>query len=112
MTESTENELLRQEVTELTELMRDDSDFSDVREILTSKGLSPVDTWLAGYISGEEGGIYGVFIVDDAGRCVLFETDTYGELIRWDTAPDIAALERDFRAVATGVEMKLAGEVL
>jgi hypothetical protein len=103
-------EELRQEVTELTELMREDSDFADIRTILSAQGLPPGETLLAGLISGEDDRQHGVLIAD-AGQCVLFETDARGTLIRWETVDDIARLENDFDAVAVGVEMKRNGEI-
>jgi hypothetical protein len=103
-------EELRQEVTELTDLMREDSDFADIREILAAQGLPPDDTLLAGLITSGDNRQYGVLITD-AGQCVLFETDARGTLILWETVDDIARLENDFDAVAVGVEMKRNGEI-
>jgi hypothetical protein len=103
-------EELRQEVTELTDLMREDSDFADIRQILAARSLPPDDTLLAGLISGDDDSQYGVLITG-AGQCVLFETDPRGSLIRWEDVDDIARLENDFAAVAVGVEMKRNGEI-
>ena len=103
-------EELRQEVTELTDLMREDSDFADIRKILAAQGLQPEDTLLAGLITGGDDRQYGVLITG-AGQCVLFETDARGTLILWETVDDIARLENDFDAVAVGVEMKRNGEI-
>ncbi|WP_132349138.1 hypothetical protein [Micromonospora sp. 15K316] len=99
---------LRLEVSELTALLRDDGDFSGIRDAVTSRGLSPADTVLAGLVSGEDGSQYGVLVVG-AGECVLFEIDPHGSLIRWEVVGDISTLERDFDAIAVGVEMKLTG---
>ncbi|RKN18956.1 hypothetical protein D7147_16275 [Micromonospora musae] len=101
---------LRLEVAKLTSLMRDDSDFSDLRDVLTSKDLPPGDTLLAGLVSGEDDSQYGVLVVG-AGECVLFEIDSHGSLIRWEVVDDISALEDDFDAIAVGVEMKSNGEL-
>ena len=109
--ESIGREKCRQEVIELTALMRDDSDFSDIREILASKHLLPANTLLAGLVSGEDDSQYGILIVD-AGQCILFDINSDRSLIRWESVDDISVLERDFDAIAVGVEMKLNGEVL
>ena len=103
-------EELRQEVTELTDLMREDSDFADIRTILAAQGLPPDETVLAGLISGEDDRQYGV-VITGAGECVLFETDARGTLILWEPVDDLARLEGDFDAVAVGVEMKRNGEI-
>ncbi|MEV4813912.1 hypothetical protein [Micromonospora avicenniae] len=98
---------LRREVGELTTLMREDSDFADIRKILTAKDVAPADTLLAGLISGDDGSQYGVLIVR-SGRCLLFETDSCGVRIRWENVDDLSVLVDGFDAVAVGVEMMLA----
>jgi hypothetical protein len=101
---------LRQEVSELTELMRDDESYRDIRDVLAAKGLSPADAVLAGLISGEDNSQYGVLVLDDE-SCVLFATNPRGSLLRWETVRDIATLETDFRTIAVGLEMKRNGEI-
>jgi hypothetical protein len=103
-------EELREEVTELTDLMRDDGDFAGIRKVLAAQGLSPDDTVLAGLISGGDDSQYGVLLTG-AGECVVFETDPRGSLVRWETVEDITTLAEDFGAVAVGAEMKRNGEI-
>jgi hypothetical protein len=99
-------ELLRQEVIELTDLMRTDSDFSDIRKVVIAKGLSLTDTFLVGLIGGEDGHHYGA-LVTDSGQCITFLIDSAGRLAEWNLIDDISALSDDFDAVAIGVQMKL-----
>lgn len=73
---------------------------------LTSQGVAPADTLLAGLISGDTDSQYGVLIVR-SGRCLLFETDSCGVLIRWENVDELSVLVDDFDAVAVGVEMML-----
>ena len=103
-------EELRHEVIELTDLMREDGDFADIREILAARGLPPDDTLLAGLIGGEDDSLSGVLITG-AGECVLFETGARGSLVRWEPVDDIGRLDTDFDAVAVGIEMKRTGEI-
>ena len=53
-------ELLRQEVEELTDLMRHSPSFADFREALAEKGLTASQTVLAGLIEGEDESRCGV----------------------------------------------------
>lgn len=52
--------ILRREVEELTELLRTDAAFADLRAALTTRGLRPDDVVLGGLIEGEEATSYGV----------------------------------------------------
>ncbi|MDZ5446532.1 hypothetical protein U2F26_28055 [Micromonospora sp. 4G57] len=56
---------LRLEVSELTELLREDSDFADLRNLLAARGLHASEVLLAGLIGGEDNSQYGVFITAD-----------------------------------------------
>lgn len=98
----------RLEVEELTELLREDSDFADLRRIVTAQGLALDDTLLAGLISGEDDSQYGV-LIGEAGRCYVFQTDSRGAMTRWEAVEDVSVLADDFDAVAVGVEMKRSG---
>ncbi|MET7749679.1 hypothetical protein [Micromonospora sp. NPDC005367] len=98
-------EQLRQEVRELTDLLRSDADFGDLRDLLTNHGLVASETLLVGFIGGEDDSSSGVFVTTDL-ECVVFETGSNGQLIRWESTDDLNALTKDFRAVATGVAMR------
>jgi hypothetical protein len=104
-------EQLRQEVKELTDLLRNDPAFADLRELLTAHGLSPTETLLAGFIGSEDDSMYGVFVTGALG-CVVFETGPAGDLFRWESTDDLDALAEDFRAVAVGVAMKRSGQIV
>jgi hypothetical protein len=108
--ETSEGDLLRQEVIELTDLMRNDSDFSDIREVVLAKGLPLNDTLLAGLIEGEEENRYGA-LVTSSGQCITFLIDSVGRLVEWNLIEDTSVLSDDFDAIAIGVQMKLDSEL-
>lgn len=92
------------EVQELTQLLRDDASFADLRRALVSRGMSPEHVLLAGLIGGEDCRSYGAF-VDTDGDCTMFELADSGEVIRWERVAGPEALGHDFTAVATAVAM-------
>ena len=101
---------LRLEVRKLTELLRGDSAFADLRNLLAARGLHASEVDLAGLIEGEDNSQYGVFIPADA-QCFLFEIGPSNELIRWERIEDVDALARDFSAVSVGIAMRRTGEL-
>lgn len=103
-------ELLRQEVEELTDLLRSDAAFADLRDVLTDRGLLPSETLLAGLIESEDESSYGVFLTVDL-HCIRFETGPDGELTEWRNIDDLSALTKDFQAVAVAIAMRRAGEI-
>jgi hypothetical protein len=103
-------EQLRQEVTELTDLLHNDAAFADLRDLLTAHGLPASQTLLAGFIGSEDESMYGVFVTSDV-ECVRFETGPDGHLIRWETIDDLGALTKAFAAVAVGIAMKRSGQI-
>jgi hypothetical protein len=103
-------EQLRQEVRELTDLLRNDDSFADLRDALAGRGLLVSETLLAGLIESEDESRYGVIIAVDL-ECVRFESGSDGRLIRWEIIDDPCELAEDFSAVAAGIVMKRAGQI-
>ncbi|MGI5178416.1 hypothetical protein ACQEVZ_18985 [Dactylosporangium sp. CA-152071] len=102
---------LRQEVVELTELLRDDESFRDVYNLVISKGLTIGDVLLAGLVENEDtGDQYGLLVVED-GQCVVFELDRYGSVKHWERIDDVSVLDDEFFTVAVAVAMKRSGDV-
>lgn len=66
MTDSEQDrELLRQEVEELTDLLRHDAQWLDLRSTLGSKQLDPERVLLATFYEDEDENEYGIFVTDD-----------------------------------------------
>ncbi|MFG2100952.1 hypothetical protein ACGFJ5_10145 [Micromonospora echinaurantiaca] len=105
----TETEL-RLEVSELTELLREDSDFADLRNLLAAHGLHESEVLLAGLIGGEDNSQYGVFITAGP-QSLLFGIGPSNQLVRWEQIQDVDALAKDFPAVSVGIAMRRAGEL-
>ncbi len=103
-------EQLRQEVRQLTDLLRNDDSFADLRDALAGRGLLVSETLLAGLIESEDESRYGVIIAVDL-ECVRFESGSDGRLIRWEIIDDPCELAEDFSAVAAGIVMKRAGQI-
>lgn len=59
------NELYKQEVLELTELLRGDEEWEDLREILTEKGFNLSQIALVSFMEDEEENEYGVIVTKD-----------------------------------------------
>lgn len=56
------DELYRQEVLELTELLREDEDWKDLRDILIKKGFVLNEIVLAAFMEDDEENEYGVIV--------------------------------------------------
>ncbi|GAA0484532.1 hypothetical protein Ade02nite_87740 [Paractinoplanes deccanensis] len=102
--------VLREEVTEWTEWLRDDEDFADLRDLLAAKGLSPSETILAGLINGEDNSRYGVFLTP-GDKCIVFETTGDDKVTRWEEVRDAKPLAKDFRALETAIALKRDGDI-
>lgn len=59
------NELYKQEILELTELLRDDEDWGDLKEILTNKGFNVSKIALVSFMEDDEENEYGVIVTKD-----------------------------------------------
>ena len=71
----TSSEALKKlEVEELTELLRTDVAFADLRAALTAHHMQLDECLLGGLIDGEDGSSYGVFVCRDG---VCHFSDTY-----------------------------------
>ena len=103
-------ELLQQEVRELTELLRYADSFADFRNALADKGLAASETVLAGLIEREDETRYGV-ILTPAEECILFEADPDDFLTRWKFIDKPDALTSDFQAVSVGIHMMRTGQI-
>ena len=62
MTKPADGALLRQEVQELTDLLRRDPDWEDLRATLKSQDLRPIDVLLISFSEDETGGEHGAFV--------------------------------------------------
>jgi len=104
-------EMLQLEVRELTDLLRRDSSFAGLRDMLAAKGIPASAAVLAGLIEGEDLSRYGV-ILTPGRECVLFETAPDRSLIRWEIIGEPGTLANAFQAVQAGIAMVWAGQIL
>jgi hypothetical protein len=100
--------LLIQEVEELTELLRSDPAWNDLRQALRSKGVSIETCFLAGFLEDEAENEYGV-VVTYAGEAFEFERSTRTGargFNRWERTERIEELaEKAFPAVRAALAM-------
>lgn len=101
-------EMLQQEVRELTDLLRHAGSFADLRNALAARGSPASETILAGLIEGEDESRYGV-ILTASQECVRFETAPNGSLTTWEIIDEPNALTSDFQAVSVGISMVRRG---
>jgi hypothetical protein len=102
--------LFKDEVVELTELLRTDASLDALRSLLENRGLRADETILAGLIDSEDMSQYGVLLTREA-RLVAFEIAPDGAVRRWDDVEDPRLLEADFQAVAVAVDLQRRGEI-
>jgi hypothetical protein len=104
-------ELLKLEVEELTELLRTDDAFADLRAVLSAHHMPLEDYLLGGLIGGEDNSSYGVFVGRD-GVCTVFDISGNDEVIRWECVADPESLEslrRDgFEAINVAIALATA----
>jgi hypothetical protein len=62
---ATNRDLLRQEVEELTDLVRTSPEWKDLRSALSAKDLTPSDVLLATFYEDEEENEYGIFVTTE-----------------------------------------------
>ena len=99
--------ILKLEVEELTELLRTDDAFADLRAALTAHHLQPEDYLLGGLIGGEDESSYGVFVGRD-GVCTVFEVVKSGECTRWERVEDPDSLTSAFGAINVAIALATA----
>lgn len=103
----TNEKLLKQEVEELTELLRNDPNWSDLRKALSGKNLKPDNVLLAGFIEDEEENEFGAIITQD-GKVYEYErntSDENNEFSKWQLVEDINELLNTFEAIDVAIKM-------
>ncbi len=98
---------LRQEVRELTELLRNEAGWADLRAALASKNLSPENLVLAGFFEDSDGNEFGVLITSNE-EIIEYERKTDGrpdEFTKWRAVADASELLSTFPAVEFGREL-------
>jgi hypothetical protein len=100
-------ETLKLEVKELTEMLRADDTFADLRAALTAHHMQLEDYLLGGLIDGEDGSSYGVLVGRD-GVCTVFEEVKGGEFVRWERVEDPESLASAFGAVNVAISLATA----
>jgi hypothetical protein len=103
-------ELLEQEVRELTDLLRHEDSSANIRDLLAAKGLAVSKTILAGLIDGIDGGRYGV-VLTPSEECIVFEMAPNDSLLRWEVVEQPDSLASDFNAISTGISMLRSGRI-
>jgi hypothetical protein len=101
---------LRQEVSELTDLLRNDDSFADVRAVLAKKGLSASGVILAGFLESVDERTHGV-IITQGDACIQFECERTGTLSRWEVVENPEDVTYKFEALPMGIAMKQRGEI-
>lgn len=80
---------LRLEIEELTDLLRNDATWANLREILREKGFDPATTLLASFMEDEECNEYGVLVtrekrVIEYQRCMINGQDNSASWVTVD----------------------------
>jgi hypothetical protein len=103
-------ELLEQEVRELTDLLRHEDSSANIRSVLAAKGLDASRTILAGLIDGIDGSRYGV-VLTPSQECIVFEMAPNDSLVRWEIIDEPDSLASAFQAVSIGISMLRSGQL-
>jgi hypothetical protein len=75
MNDEDEDELLRQEIEELTDMLRNDETWDNLRTILRDKGFDPETTLLVSFMEDDEDREFGVLVMSN-GRVVEYQRNT------------------------------------
>ena len=102
-------ELLKREVRELTELLRNDALFANLRHALSVHGLHASDVILAGFVTTDDESEHGVFLTTDLAG-IRFELGRNGSVVRWDAVDEPDTLTEFFPAVSVGIAMMRSDE--
>ena len=100
-------EALKRDVEEMTELLRSDDAFSDLRAALTAHHMRLDECLLGGLIDGEDESSFGVFVCRD-GVCTVFEIVKSGECTRWERVDDPESLTSTFDAINVAIALATA----
>jgi hypothetical protein len=102
---------LRQEVSELTALLRDDASFESFRAQVIAHELDPARTLMAGLMEFADGvvpgkdGFAAAAFVSSEGEVFSSELTRTGALVEWARVDDVDALARStFPAVKAAIE--------
>lgn len=107
----TETDLLRQEVSELTELLTDADDWQDLRDAIASKGVSLTGLVLAGFYEDEHENEYGA-LVDSSGNAYEFvrsSAEGADGFRSWTLVSDPSSLLDSFPAVEVAIAISRGG---
>ena len=100
--------LLRQEVNELTDLLRHDKSWADLRQALEKKGLRVDKLLLVGFMENETGGEWGA-VITDALQIFEYRRNTSSKasnrFTRWREVTNVDELAEIFAAAKTGLKM-------
>lgn len=97
--------LLRQEVLELTSMLKDEEGFADVRCLLAENGLDPAAVRLAGFLEDEEGWEGGVIVTAQRYVYVYERNSDSNDVERWERVADPSSLLDTYPAVLIALEM-------
>lgn len=100
-----EESLLRQEVLELTSMLKDEEGFADVRRLLGEHGLDRATVLLAGFLEDEEGWEGGVIVTPQRDVYVYERNSDTNDVERWEQIADPSSLLDTYPAVLTALEM-------
>ncbi len=103
---SSRDALLRQEVAELTELLRTDPVLEALRDALRSKGFHAEQVMLAGFVEDEEEHEWGAIITGD-GRVFLYERETRADssgFVSFEESSDVSTAIQLYPAVRVALE--------
>lgn len=101
-----EDRLLRQEVEELTTLLREGHFDGDTRDRIANRGVDPSTCLLAAFMEGEEGQEYG-WLVTSEGQALAWVWDAEG--VRWTDVTEDLAAHRETPQVPIALAMHAEG---
>ncbi len=100
-------DLLKQEVLELTALLRNEAILEDLRALLQKSGIDPQKVLLAGFLEGEDGIESGVLITS-GGEVYQFERMlSHSEFKVFNRVDDTSTLAETYPALAVALEMDI-----
>jgi|GEM_PF-2695846 len=103
-----EEHLLKEEVEELTEMLRSDEAFDNVRDCLAKQEFAVNDVLLAGWIESEDGWQGGAIVHMNTKHIYLFEINdwrTSTSFDKWDKVQSIKSAVAEYPAVEVAVSL-------